>query len=209
MASSWAAAFPLTPRRIARPIARARLFDLVAGFVYSQVLLACVRLNLFEILAEGPQTAAADRRPLRPAAGRRRAAARRRRLAAAGGSAAMGGRYGLGALGAPMVGNRACCAMVEHHAVLYADLQDPLRCCAARAAGGAVALLGLRHHRAPGRLPPARGRVFGADVGLAAAGRRAGAGRLPDRSATAACSTSAAARAASSPRRRGARRICS
>jgi hypothetical protein len=49
----WAAAFPLT-----RPIARRRtrdLFDLCAGFVYSQVLYACVRLRLFEILAEGPQ----------------------------------------------------------------------------------------------------------------------------------------------------------
>ena len=38
----FAAAFPLT-----RPIARRRaaaLFDLCAGFVYSQVLVACVRL---------------------------------------------------------------------------------------------------------------------------------------------------------------------
>ena len=37
----WAASFPLT-----RPVARRKanaLFDLVAGFVYSQVLLACVR----------------------------------------------------------------------------------------------------------------------------------------------------------------------
>ena len=51
----WAAAFPLT-RPIARRRARA-LFDLCAGFVYSQVLLACVRLHLFDILAEGPQTA--------------------------------------------------------------------------------------------------------------------------------------------------------
>ncbi len=36
-----------------RPIARAArqaLFDLCAGFVYSQVLLACVRLRLFERL---------------------------------------------------------------------------------------------------------------------------------------------------------------
>ena len=45
----WAASFPLT-----RPLARARargLFDLCAGFVYSQVLLACVRLDLFDVLA--------------------------------------------------------------------------------------------------------------------------------------------------------------
>ena len=48
-----AAAFALT-RAVARRHAR-ELFDLVAGFVYSQVLLACVRLHLFDILAEGPQ----------------------------------------------------------------------------------------------------------------------------------------------------------
>lgn len=51
----WAAAFPLT-RHKARREARA-LFDLCAGFVYSQVLLACVRLKLFELLADGPLSA--------------------------------------------------------------------------------------------------------------------------------------------------------
>ena len=40
-------------RWIARRRASA-LFDLVAGFVYSQVLLACVRLKLFDVLADGP-----------------------------------------------------------------------------------------------------------------------------------------------------------
>ena len=53
----WAAGFVLT-----RPLARQRargLFDIVAGFVYTQVLLACVRLDLFERLAaDGPQTVA-------------------------------------------------------------------------------------------------------------------------------------------------------
>ena len=53
----WAIGFPLT-RWIARRRARA-LFDLCAGFVYSQVLLACVELRLFEHLAEGPQSLAA------------------------------------------------------------------------------------------------------------------------------------------------------
>src|ERR1700744_4458030 len=56
-----AAAFPLT-----RPIARRRaaaLFDLCAGFVYSQVLAACVRLRLFPKLQGGPlpPSALADR----------------------------------------------------------------------------------------------------------------------------------------------------
>jgi demethylspheroidene O-methyltransferase len=119
----WAAAFPLT-----RPIARRRagaLFELVAGFVYSQVLLACVRLRLFEILAEAPQTetALAQRLALPLDATRRLLAAavslklvERRR----------GARYGLGPLGAPMVGNTAVIAMVEHHASLYVDLADPV-----------------------------------------------------------------------------------
>ena len=59
-------------RWIARRRAR-KLFDLVAGFVYSQILLACVRLNLFEILAEGPQSLdkLAHRMGLPPAAAER------------------------------------------------------------------------------------------------------------------------------------------
>ena len=52
----WAAAFPLT-RPTARRRARA-LFDVCAGFVYSQILFACVRLKLFDLLAEEPQSAA-------------------------------------------------------------------------------------------------------------------------------------------------------
>ncbi|MGH6754248.1 MAG: methyltransferase family protein, partial [Bradyrhizobium sp.] len=46
---------------LTRPIARRRasaLFDLCAGFVYSQILLACVRLKLFDQLASGPLSAA-------------------------------------------------------------------------------------------------------------------------------------------------------
>jgi demethylspheroidene O-methyltransferase len=119
----WATAFPLT-----RPIARHRtraLFDLCAGFVYSQILLACVQLRLFDILAERPATAAA----LAPrlglpveAAERLLAAATALRLVARRG----GGRYGLGPLGAAMVANPAITGMVMHHPMLYADLQDPV-----------------------------------------------------------------------------------
>eukprot|EP01037_Dinobryon_pediforme_P024098 gene24098-25773_t len=47
-----AASLPFV-RGIAARRARA-LFDICAGFVYSQVLLACVRLSLFEKLAAGP-----------------------------------------------------------------------------------------------------------------------------------------------------------
>ena len=39
------------------------------------------------------------------------------------------GRYGLGSLGAALVGNPAVGAMVEHNRLLYADLCDPVRVC--------------------------------------------------------------------------------
>jgi demethylspheroidene O-methyltransferase len=119
----WAATFALT-----RPIARRRardLFDLVAGFVYSQVLLACVRLHLFDILSEGPQSLSvlAGRLSLsNDAAERLLGAAVSLRLVAQHGHH----RFGLGPLGAAMVGNRAVAAMVEHHALFYGDLRDPV-----------------------------------------------------------------------------------
>lgn len=113
---------------LTRPVARRHardLFDLVAGFVYSQVLLACVRLRVFELLAEVPQTAEqlAPRLsvPLDSACRLLEAAVALRLV-----EHRSGGRYGLGELGAPMVGNVAVAAMVEHHAALYADLADPV-----------------------------------------------------------------------------------
>jgi demethylspheroidene O-methyltransferase len=119
----WATGFPLT-RPIARRRARA-LFDLCAGFVYSQVLLACIRLGLFEMLSEGPQTVSElsrrlslseeATRQLLGAAVSLRLIARRR-----------GDRFGLGELGAAMIGNAAVAAMVEHHTLLYKDLSDPV-----------------------------------------------------------------------------------
>jgi demethylspheroidene O-methyltransferase len=119
----WAAAFPLT-RPTARRHAR-ELFDLVAGFVYTQVLLACVRLDIFERLSAGPMplAALADRIGL--------GAEGTERLVAAAVSLELlerrsGGRVALGRLGAPMVGNRAVAAMVEHHATLYGDIADPV-----------------------------------------------------------------------------------
>ena len=71
-----------------------------------------------------------------------------------------GGRYGLGKLGAPLVGNEAVTAMVEHHAVLYADLQDPLALLRGAGRGaGAVALLGLCRGRIARRAAAFRGRI--------------------------------------------------
>jgi demethylspheroidene O-methyltransferase len=117
-ASRFAATRPLARRQ-----ARA-LFDLVAGFVYSQWLAACVELNLFERLAASPltaeQIAAQDRLPLLSV----------QRLLEAAASLNLvqrrGEGWGLGMLGAAMVGNEAVAAMVKHHRTLYADLADPL-----------------------------------------------------------------------------------
>jgi demethylspheroidene O-methyltransferase len=100
------------------------LFDICAGFVYAQVLAASVKLRLFDMLAEGPQTAAtlADRMHLPlDSTDKLLAAAISLRLVAR-----RGGRFALGPLGAAMVGNDGLTAMVEHHAVLYADLADPV-----------------------------------------------------------------------------------
>jgi demethylspheroidene O-methyltransferase len=119
----FAAAFPLT-----RPMARreaSALFDLCAGFVYSQVLAAAVRLDLFEKLRRGPlpleSIMTATDLP-REGADRLMKAGTALRLFADRGK----DRYGLGMLGAAMLGNPGVSAMVEHHALLYADLADPL-----------------------------------------------------------------------------------
>jgi demethylspheroidene O-methyltransferase len=118
-----AARFPLT-RPIARRRARA-LFDLTAGFVYSQVLSACVQLRLFERLSAGPVavTVLAAEWQLPPeGAARLLAAAESLGLVESRGEAC----YGLGELGAAMLGNPAIAAMVAHHERLYQDLSDPV-----------------------------------------------------------------------------------
>jgi demethylspheroidene O-methyltransferase len=129
----WASAFPLT-----RPLARRRardLFDLCAGFVYSQVLYACVELDLFGHLAGGPL----ELRELAPRLGL--SEARALRLLKAAESLDLVERVGpdrfdrerfnrerfaLGELGAALLGNGGVAEMVRHHAMLYRDLEDPV-----------------------------------------------------------------------------------
>ena len=117
----WAADFPLT-----RPVARARtqgLFDLVAGFVYSQTLSACVRLRLFQHLSDGPMTTGALSTALDlplAATARLLGAARGLGLVQPAGL----DRHALGAQGAALLGNAGLMEMIEHHARLYADLGD-------------------------------------------------------------------------------------
>ncbi len=119
----WSARFPLT-----RPITMRRsraVFDIVSGFVYTQTLLACVELELFAYLADGARTIdeiavhtklshASTERLLNAAVSLRLLAKRRH------------GRYAIGPLGAPLVGNVGVLALVRHHRMAYQDLSDPV-----------------------------------------------------------------------------------
>jgi demethylspheroidene O-methyltransferase len=130
----FAARFWLT-----RPIARRRataLFDLVAGFTYSQVLAACVESGLLEMLADGPCSTAqvATRLGLAPDG-----AERLLRAAAALGLAERVGReWMLGSQGAALRGNGGIAEMIAHHRLLYADLSDPLALLRKGGGGGAL-----------------------------------------------------------------------
>lgn len=145
-ASSWAPTRWLVRRR-----ARA-LFDVMAGFVYSQTLLACVRLRVIDHVAQGPRTLA----QLSALTGVPEAGLLR--LLDAACSLELlerrdTGAYGLGVLGAPMVGDAGIGAMVEHHALLYADLHDPVALIKADAPQGEMAAYwSYANHAAPGVL---------------------------------------------------------
>jgi demethylspheroidene O-methyltransferase len=121
---SWALRFPLT-----RAIARRRasgLFDLCAGFVYSQVLFTCVQLHLLESLEDGPHTV----HHLCGVLGLQRDAALTLLHAAAALKLVEWREYekrcGLGRHGAALLGNRSLLPMIAHHALLYQDLADPV-----------------------------------------------------------------------------------
>lgn len=120
---TWALANPLTRWFVKRR--SEQLFELMAGFVHSQVLLACVRLRILETVRVAPRTVKelADLTQL-PADGLQRlldSAVSMRLLALRG-----GGRYGLGGLGGPVAAHAGIRDMVEHNATLYDDLRDPL-----------------------------------------------------------------------------------
>ncbi len=101
------------------------MFDLCAGFVYSQVLLACVQLDLFELLKDEPKT-------LSELAGLINLSEQStQRLLDAAVSLDLinrrsHNRYGLGSHGAALLGNPGVIAMIKHHPMLYRDLADPV-----------------------------------------------------------------------------------
>jgi demethylspheroidene O-methyltransferase len=119
----WAADFPLTAW-IARRRAR-DLFDLVAGFVYSQALVACLELELLDRLRASPEdtaTLAAATELSEPALTRLLTACAALGLVERAGTA----RWALGPRGATLLGAAGLGRMVLHHGPLYADLADPV-----------------------------------------------------------------------------------
>jgi demethylspheroidene O-methyltransferase len=120
---AFAARFPLT-----RPITHKRasqVFDLCAGFVYSQILHACVKGGVLDFLRHGPRDLPAIAQSIglqeEPALRLMRAGAALGLLEPRGANL-----FGLGQHGAALLGNPGALAMVEHHHLLYADLADPL-----------------------------------------------------------------------------------
>jgi demethylspheroidene O-methyltransferase len=108
-----------------------QLHNITAGFVYSQVLLACVELEIFEQLRDGP---------LHPEDFHRGAVGEQGllRLLLAAHSLGLLESYadhtwGLSELSAAMLANPGIAAMVRHHRHLYADLAEPLQLLTARA----------------------------------------------------------------------------
>lgn len=119
----WAARNFLT-RRVARRRAAAQ-FDLVAGFVYSQILAAFVEADLLAYLRDrlrsGADVAAFTGLPVE-AADRLLRAAAALELA----ESPQPGWWTLGQAGAELAPNTGAQAMIRHHHLLYADLAAPL-----------------------------------------------------------------------------------
>ncbi|MBB5514082.1 demethylspheroidene O-methyltransferase [Rubricella aquisinus] len=118
----WAARFPLT-RPFVRKQAEA-LYDLVAGFVYSQVLHAFVELDIPRRLMTRPRSADA----LAPEIGLTPEATRRLLQAAVaiGLCRVRHGKYRLSQMGAALIGAPGVIEMIRHHPQFYQDVADPV-----------------------------------------------------------------------------------
>lgn len=119
---SWASRFLLTRGQARRD--GAALFDIVQGFVQSQVLMALVELDVFRRLRSGPQTAAILGKACDVPA------ARMEVLLQAGAALSLlkrkGERYAMARKGAALLGVPGLEAMIRHHRAFYDDLRDPV-----------------------------------------------------------------------------------
>ncbi|MEM6681025.1 MAG: methyltransferase [Pseudomonadota bacterium] len=110
---------------LTQPIVRkrqAQIFDVVSGFVYSQILLCCVELNVFDHVGSGRTVEALsealgigldETRRLCEGAAALRLLQRR------------GDMFRLGDLGAALCASPGAIAMIKHHPNFYRDLADP------------------------------------------------------------------------------------
>lgn len=118
----WSIGNPLT-RWLTQRRTR-EIFDLMSGFVHSQVLLTCVRLNLFSLLKQAPATldelAITTKIPAETLQRLIFAAVSLRLL-----EHRSQHRFGLGSLGAPIATHEGIRAMVEHNNLLYHDMAEP------------------------------------------------------------------------------------
>lgn len=119
----WAARVPGV-RRIARVEGEA-LFDLIAGFVNSQVLMALVEFRVLHLLQNGAQSAhqlglccdvPVERMQVLLQSGAGLGLLKRHK----------NGQFGLALRGASMLGVPGLEGMVRHHRALYTDLADPV-----------------------------------------------------------------------------------
>ncbi len=119
---SWAARMPVLRWFVARE--GAVLFDVIQGFVRSQVLMALVELDIFATLEPGPKTAAL----IAPTAGL--TPEKMQVLLQAGAALGLlkrkGDSFALSRRGAAFLGVPGLAGMVRHHRVLYRDLTDPV-----------------------------------------------------------------------------------
>ena len=153
----WSLSNPLT-RWLTRRRTR-KLFDLMAGFVHSQVLLACVRLDLFRTLHQAPATLPdlAQRTGMAPAV------LQRLLLSAV----ALGllehrsqARFGLGHLGVPLAQHEGIVQMIEHNHLLYQDMQDPLQFLHNAWSGGMAEYWPYAHDKTAAQLSAAQADKF-------------------------------------------------
>ena len=148
----WSLGNPLT-RWLTRRRTR-KLFDLMAGFVHSQVLLGCVRLDLFRALHHAP----ASLNDLARRTGLAPAVLQRLLLSAV----ALGllehrsqGRFGLGPLGVPLAQHDGIAQMIEHNHLLYQDMQDPLQFLGNAWSGGMAEYWPYAHEKPAVTMPQA------------------------------------------------------
>jgi demethylspheroidene O-methyltransferase len=125
----------------ARPVARhyaADLFDLTAGFVYTQITAAMVESGLLAALRERPLSSeeASTCASLAPPA----TATLLKAAASLGLVQAIGNRWMLGQRGAALLASPGLTELIAHHKLLYRDLADPL---AMLRGGGGGHLAGL------------------------------------------------------------------